>query len=324
MEWLNYHHLLYFWMVAREGGLAPAAAQLRLAQPTLSGQIHRLEATLGEKLFSRVGRRLELTEVGRVAYRYADEIFSLGKEFMDSIKGRPTGRPLRLNVGVADVVPKMIVRQLLEPTRRLPEPVRLVCREDKVDRLLAELALHSLDVVLADAPVAPGSSVKAFSHLLGECGVSFMAAPELARRFRRGFPRSLDGAPVLLPTENTSLRRSLEQWFDGVRIRPVVVAEFDDSALLNSFAQDGAGVFATPSAVEKAVQRQYQVRLVARVAEVRERFFAITVQRRLLHPAVVAVCGAAREGLFGRAAAANQTRLRPGLPIRRRGGLLTA
>ena len=226
MEWLNYHHLLYFWLVAREGGVAQASARLHLAPPTLSGQIRALENALGEKLFAKQGRKLVLTETGRVVYGYADEIFTLGRELMDTIKGRPTGRPVRLTVGIADVVPKLIARRLLEPARHFKEPVRLVCREDKPDQLLAELALHNLDVVIADSPVGPGSAVRAFNHLLFECGISFFGTSKLAEAHRSGFPRSLDGAPILLPTANSNLRRLLDQWFSDQQIRPAIAGEF--------------------------------------------------------------------------------------------------
>jgi len=299
MEFLNYHHLRYFWVVAREGGLARASAELRLAQSTVSGQIHSLEHTLGEKLFVRSGRRLVLTEVGRVVYRYADEIFSLGRELQDAVKGRPVGRPLTLVVGIADVVPKLVARRLLEPALKLPEPVRLVCREDKPDRLLAELATHNLDIVIADAPVGPSIRVRAFNHLLGECGVVFFATAELASRYRRGFPESLDGAPLLLPTENTTLRRSLDQWFTARGIRPEVVSEFEDSALLKVFGQTGMGIFPASSVIADQVRDQYRVRVVGRLDEVRERFYAISVERRIEHPAVVAIGKEARQKTFG-------------------------
>jgi LysR family transcriptional activator of nhaA len=298
MEWLNYHHLLYFWTVAREGGLAAASARLRLAPPTLSGQIRALEEALGEKLFARSGRRLVPTEMGQIVLGYADEIFSLGRELLDTVKGRPTGRPARLAVGVADVLPKLIVRQLLEPTLHLSVPVRLVCHEDKPERLLADLSRHALDVILADAPLGAGSAVRAFNHLLGECGVSFFAAPRLASAHRRHFPRSLDGAPVLLPAEHTILRRSLEQWFERIEVRPRVVGEFDDSALLKAFGQGGLGLFPSPAAIEDSVRSQYHVEVVGRVPEVREHFYAISVERRLKHPAVVAISDAARAKLF--------------------------
>lgn len=299
MEWLNYHHLLYFWMVAREGSVTRASSELRLAQPTISTQIRMLEESLGEKLFVRQGRNLVLTEVGREAYRYADEIFSLGREMLDVIKNRGSGRALRLAVGIADVLPKMVVYRLLEPVRQLDQPVHIVCREGKPEPLLAELAIHKLDLVLADAPVGANTSVKAFHHLLGECGVSFFATPPLAVRFRRKFPTSLNGAPLLLPVEGSVLRRSLAQWFDAQGIRPDVVSEFEDGALLKAFGAAGAGVFPVPSIIEDEVRKQYGVQLVGRVDAVRERFYAVSHERRLKHPAVVAVCDAAREKLFG-------------------------
>jgi len=299
MEWLNYHHLLYFWVVAREGSVTRASEQLGLAQPTVSGQLKALEDSLGEKLFSRVGRRLVLTDVGRVVYRYAEEIFSLGRELQDTLKDRPTGRPARLTVGVADQLAKLITYRLIEPALKLPEPVHVVCREDKPERLLAELGVHAIDVVLSDAPVAPGMMVKAYSHLLGETEVAFLGTETLAAAHRRGFPRSLDGAPVLLPTENTTLRRSIEQWLDHERIRPKVVGEFEDSALLKVFGQAGKGLFPAPAVIEAEVRAQYGVKLVGRAPGVKERFYAISAERRLKHPAVLAITEAAREKLFG-------------------------
>jgi LysR family transcriptional activator of nhaA len=306
MDTLNYHHLRYFQVVAREGGLAPAGRVLRLSHPTLSAQIHALEDQLGEKLFTRVGRRLVLTEVGRAVLRYADEIFSLGRELVDTVQGRAGGAPLRLDVGVADVVPKLVVRRLLQPALALPEPVRLICHEAPQQQLLAGLAQHELDVVLTDAPVPSGSSVRAFNHLLGESGVSFFGAEPLASAHRPGFPGSLQGAPVLLPLESLTLRRSLDQWFDRHGLRPRVVAEFEDSALLKVFGGDGLGIFAAPTVVEREVVAQYGVQLLGRAEEVRERFYAISVERRLKHPAVLAISDAARHGLFGGAAAAGR------------------
>lgn len=298
MEWLNYHHLLYFWTVAREGSVARACQRLNLSQPTISGQLRVLEEALGEKLFTRAGRGLVLTEVGRTVYSYADEIFSLGRELMGNLKDRPTGRPLRLSVGVADVVPKLIAYRLLEPALKLPGRVQVVCREDKPERLLAELALHGVDLVLADAPLSPSLRIRAFSHLLGECGICFFAVPALAAAYRRGFPASLAGAPVLLPTDNTTLRRSLDQWFDAQGLRPQVVGEFEDSALLKVFGQTGAGLFAAPAAIEREVRKQYGVVVVGRVEEIRERYYAISAERRLKHPAVVAISEAAQHHLF--------------------------
>jgi LysR family transcriptional activator of nhaA len=298
MEWLNYHHLHYFWLVAREGSLASASKTLRLAQSTVSGQIQTLERNLGEDLFARSGRRLVLTEIGRVVYRYADEIFSLGRELQDAIKGRPVARPLRLVVGVADVVPKLVARRLLAPALKLPGPMHLVCHEDKPDLLLAELAVHNLDVVIADAPVAPSVKVRAFNHLLGECDVVFFATPRLAASYKRGFPKSLDGAPVILPTENTTLRRSLDQWFVTHGVRPKIVGEFEDNALLKVFGQAGMGLFPASSVIAQEVQRQYGVQPIGKLSGLRERFYAISVDRKLKHPAVIAISQEARQKLF--------------------------
>ena len=299
MEWLNYHHLLYFWVVAREGGLVPAGRVLHVSHPTLSAQIHALEDRLGQKLFTRVGRRLVLTEIGRVAFRYAEEIFSLGREMLDALEGGGApGKPIRLDVGVVDVVPKLIVRRLLEPALRMGEPVRMVCHEDRYEKLLAELALHNLDIVFADAPVPPGSPVRGFNHLLGQCGVALFGTAALARRYRRGFPASLDGAPMLLPVENLPLRRALGQWFASRQIRPRVVAEFEDSALWMVFGGDGVGLFPAPMAVEREVRQQYRVQKIGIVEGVHERFYAISAERRLQHPAVVALTEAARHALF--------------------------
>jgi LysR family transcriptional activator of nhaA len=299
MEWLNYHHLLYFWVVAREGSIVRASRELHLAHPTISGQIHRLEEVLGEKLFARRGRNLALTEAGRVAYRYADEIFSLGREFVDTLKGRASGRPLRLVVGVADVLPPSLVRRFLEPAFRLGQPVQVICRADKsIEEFIAELALHRIDVVIADGPAASGSSVKAFNHPLGDCGTTFFAAEKLAAETRRKFPRSLDGTPFLLPGAPSTVRRSLEQWFSAQDIRPTIVAELDDSALAKDFGMAGMGVFAAPTVIEREVLRQYRVKVVGRSEAVRQQFYAISVERKLKHPAVVAICNAARQDIF--------------------------
>lgn len=298
MEWLNYHHLLYFWVVAREGGLVPAGKVLHLSHPTLSAQIRALEERIGAKLFSRAGRKLALTETGRVAYRYAEEIFGLGREMLDAVRGRAVG-PVRLDVGVVDLLPKLVVHRLLAPALALAEPVKLVCYEDSHERLVAELGLHTLDIVLADAPVPPGSSVRAYNHLLGECGVSFFGTKALAARYRRRFPRSLDGAPLLLPLENVGLRRALNHWFEVQDVRPRVVAEFEDSALLKVFGAKGIGIFAAPTHVEGEVRSQYGVELLGRAPEVKERFYAISAERRLKNPAVLAITQAARHEFFG-------------------------
>lgn len=297
MEWLNYHHLLYFYTVAKEGSVSRAAKQLRLAQPTLSGQIRKLEEAFDEKLFTRSGRHLVLTEMGQVVYRYADEIFTLGRELTDTLRGRPTGRPGKVSIGIADVVPKHVTHRLLEIALELPEPVQIVCHEGKTDRLVADLAMQGYDLVITDAPLPPHLSVKAFNHPLGACNVSIFATPALAKSLGR-FPKSLDGAPMLLPTSNTSLRRSLDQWFERCDVRPRIVAEFEDSALLKVFGKHGHGVFPAPSVLEKEICAQYGVRVLGRAEGVSERFYAITAERRIKHPAVAAITEAARDRLF--------------------------
>jgi LysR family transcriptional activator of nhaA len=304
VEWLNYHHLLYFYTVAKEGSVSRAAAALRLAQPTLSGQIRKLEEAFDEKLFQRSGRHLVLTEMGRVVYGYAEEIFSIGKELTDTLKGRPSGRPGRLTVGIADVVPKLITHRLLEIALTLPEPVQLVCHEGKTDRLVAELAVQDYDLVITDAPLPPHLNVKAYNHPLGECGVSFFGARRLATAHKKSFPASLDDAAMLLPTSNTTLRRSLEQWFREHDVRPRVVAEFEDSALLKVFGQHGHGIFPAPAILADEICEQYGVRLIGTTEQVLERFYAISVERRIKHPAVAAITETARERMFGRSAAA--------------------
>jgi LysR family transcriptional activator of nhaA len=299
VEWLNYHHLLYFWAVARHGGLASAAAELKVTPQTISAQLRSLEASLGEALFDRSGRSLVLTERGHLVLRYADEIFALGRELVGTVRGRPTGRALRLRVGVANVLPKLVTHLLLEPAFALDRRVRVICHEDKAERLMADLAIHAYDVVLSDIPIPPTVSVKAFNHLLGSSPVTFLAAPTLAGQLRDGFPGSLNEAPMLMPTDDTSVRRSLEQWLDRQHVRPKIVGEFEDSALLKAFAQAGRGVFCAPSIVEAEICRQYEVQAVARVDEIVERFYAITVERRVAHPAVSAICDAARASLSG-------------------------
>jgi len=298
MDWLNYHHLLYFWTVAREGSVTRASEKLSLAQPAVSGQVRLLEGALGEKLLRREGRGIALTEVGRVVYRYADEIFSLGQELIDTLAGRPTGKPLRLAVGLADVLPKLVTYRILEPAIQGEQTTQLVCREGKPDRLLADLAVHALDLVVSDEPPSSNLKVKVFSHLLGESGLTVYGVPALARRYRPKFPESLDGAPLLLSTENTSVRRGLDQWLDERDIRPRVEAEFEDSALLKAFGQAGAGLFAAASAIEDDIKKMYGVHIVGRIPDVRERFYAITAERRMQHPIVERIRDAAREQLF--------------------------
>ncbi|MCG5052427.1 MAG: transcriptional activator NhaR [Myxococcales bacterium] len=297
MEWLNYHHLYYFWTVVKEGSVSRAAERLRLAQPTISGQIRALEENFGEALLVREGRGVRVSEVGQTVFRYADEIFTLGRELQDVVKGLPTGRPLRLAVGVAEMVPKLLAHRLLEPALKISGPVRLYCYEDTADRLLARLAMHELDMVLSDMPASPGVSVRAYNHLLGESTISFFAAEGLAKSLKRTFPRSLDGAPMLMPMEGAALRRSLDNWLDAQGVRPNIVADFADSALMKVFAQNGMGVFAAPTAAADEIVRQYDVKLLGQADEVKERFYAISAERRIKHPAVLALSQIARREL---------------------------
>lgn len=300
MDWLNYHHLFYFWTVVREGSIAAAARKLRLSQPTVSEQLASLEDAVGEPLLRRGARGVALTEMGATVHRYAEAIFSLGRELQDTVKGRPTGRPMRLAVGIDDAVPKVVARRLIEPALAIEQGVSLVCYEDKVDRLVADLALHALDLVLADAPVAPSSAGAAplYSHLLGECDVAVLGTVELAARYRRGFPRSLDGAPFLLPIAGTSLRRSIDAWFEEHGVAPAVAAEFQDAALLHDFGQSGVGLFAAPSAVLDELERRRGLTRIGRIASIRERYYAVSSERKLSHPAVVAIVRAAKELLL--------------------------
>lgn len=291
---LNYHHLLYFWTVAREGSVAAATRKLNLAQPTISMQLGRLQRSLGCRLFERVGRGLVLTEMGQTVFRYADEIFDLGRELQAVVGGQKSGRPLRLVVGVPDALPKLVTYRLLKPVFKLAEPVQLECFEAKLDQLLTDLAANRFDVLLTDAPLGVGARVRAFNHPLGECGIVFCGTVALTRRYRRKFPHSLAEAPLLLPSAHTDLRRSLDHWFDEQGIRPNVVAEFDDSALMKEFGLGGLGLFPVPQIVLSEVKRQYRVSAVGSLDSVRSRFFAITSVRRIKHPAVIAISEAAR------------------------------
>jgi LysR family transcriptional activator of nhaA len=298
MEWLNYHHLLYFWNVVRAGSVQKASEQLRVSPPAISAQVKLLEDQLGEKLLARSGRRLVLTDMGRTVFSYAEDIFALGRELMDVVKNRPVGRPLRLDVGVVDVMPKVVVQTLLEPALHLRETVRIVCREATSDQLLGRLATHELDVVLSDSPVDPSLKIRAYSHLLGECGVIFVGGRATAPRYRRGFPQSLNGAPMFLPTDNTAFRRNLDFWFEFKGIRPVIIGEFEDYALLRAFGETGAGVFPLPSLVESQVRKQKSLKTVGATSDVRTQFYAISAERKLQHPAVVAIRNSARQELF--------------------------
>ena len=298
MSSLNFKHLRYFWAVAANGSIARASEILHLTPQTISGQLRELEEQLGAKLFQKSGRNLVLTDTGRVVFSYADEMFRLGDELQDVLEGRIPGATLKLTVGVAMVVPKLLAYRVLEPVLRLQDPVHLVCQEAPLADLLADLSVHKLDLVLADSPISPALNIRAYNHPLGESGISFFAAAKKARNYTTGFPRSLTGAPMLMPTASSALRRMLEQWFERQKIQPVVVAEFEDRALMKAFGEADAGIFTSPTAVEDDVVAKYGVRVIGRTDEIKERFYAISAERRIKHPAVSAITETARNELF--------------------------
>jgi LysR family transcriptional activator of nhaA len=294
---INYKHLRYFWTVAKEGSIARASELLHLTPQTISGQISLLEEQLGEPLFTKVGRNLELTEAGRLVSSYADEIFSLGGELEAALRNMPPERAMVFKVGVADVVPKSIASRILAPAFGLDEPVRLICKESSLDSLLGELALHRIDLVIADEPIPPGLNVNGFNHHLGESGITFLAVDELAKPLRKNFPQSLNDAPLLIPSEINMVHSRLLDWFDRLHIQPRVVGEFDDSALMKAFGQNGTGVFIVPTAIANEVAKQFRVSVIGGTEEVKEQFYAISTERRISHPAVAAITDTARAWL---------------------------
>ena len=300
MNRLNYQHLFYFWNVAKEGSIAGACTKLHLAQPTISGQLAVFEQAVGEKLYHKDGRKLVLSDTGRTIFRYAEEIFALGQELNNTLNGRISGRGLKLNVGVADALPKLIAYRLLEPVLQMNAAVQLICHEDKTERLITEISLQNIDLVLSDLPATPSIGTRVFNHLLGECKTAVFGSVELAQRYTNDFPKSLNGAPLLLPTHNTALRRSLDQWFDSEGLCPEIKAEIEDSALLKTFAAAGVGLFVAPVAVSIELQKQYGCYPIGMIDSVVERFYAITAQRKLKHPAVIAILDNARKGIFDR------------------------
>ncbi|HSR43452.1 MAG TPA: LysR family transcriptional regulator, partial [Longimicrobiales bacterium] len=297
MPTLNYRHLLYFQAVAHEGSVTAAAELLHVSQPSVSAQVRKLERALGYDLFDRSGRSMTLTHEGKVVLEYADEIFRLGRELQETIRGRLEGRPMRLVVGLAATIPNLVAFHLLDPAFGLDDPVRLVVRESRTDRLLADLATHDVDLVLADMPIPPSVSVQAFNHPLGSSPVDIFGPPLLCHRVRAGFPGSLDGQPFLLPAEGYALRRSLEDWFARHGIQPLIVAEVEDNDLIHVLAEAGAGMFAAPSIIHDDIRVRYAVERVGRAEGIEETFYAITADRRLKHPAVVAITEEARDEL---------------------------
>lgn len=308
---MNFKHLYYFWQVARSGGVARAGERLHLTPQTVSGQVALLQEDLGATLFVKRGRSLELTEAGRLAFGYAEDIFALGAELQESLRNyAAAGRPVEFRVGVSDAVSKTIACRLIEPATQISTPVRVVCREWKLDSLLAELAAHRLDLVIAGAPIPASVSVRAYNHRLGESGVSFFAAPALIGRLKGRFPACLDGAPMLIPGVDAAIKSRLDRWYEAKNIKPRVVGEFDDSALMKAFGQRGAGVFIGPSVLEAEIESQYDVRTVGRTREIVEEFFAISVERRVTHPCVIAITETARDSLFGTSVRGRSSRKR--------------
>ena len=298
MSSLNLKHLRYFWAVASHGTIAQASKILHLTPQTISGQISMLEQQFGAKLFKKAGRNLVLTDSGRTVFNYADEIFRLSNELQDVLEGRSPGSQMTLKVGIAMVVPKLLAYRILAPVLHLEEPVMLTCHEALFVDLMADLSVHKLDIVLADSPLSPALNIRAYNHLLGESGISFFARESEARQYRADFPSSLDGAPMLMPTQSSALRRSLELWFEQIKVRPRMVAEFEDRALMKAFGEAAAGIFTTPTAVESDVLSKYSVTVIGRTEDVKERFFAISAERKIKHPAVAAITEAARMDLF--------------------------
>ncbi len=300
MSSLNYKHLHYFWVIVKAGGVARAGERLHLTPQTISGQMRLLEEAVGERLFRRSGRKLELTEAGRLVADYAEAIFSLGEELQGVLRHSPANRPMQFRVGVAEMVPKSVAYRLLEPAMRLPQPLHLICRESRMDALLADLAVHKLDLVIADRPMHANMHVRGFNHLLGECGLTFLATAGLAKQLRGGFPKRLHGAPMLLPGEDVAVRPRLMRWLENHGIQPRIIGEFDDSALMKAFGQAGAGVFPVPTVIADQVRRQYKVVTLGRSDDVTEQIYAISAERRISHPAVVAISEAAKREMFGR------------------------
>lgn len=298
MKWLNYQHLLYFWAVARRGSITAAADELRLSGPTLSAQIHKLEESLGEELLRRSGHRLVLTDGGRRLMPYAEEIFSLGQQVTELFQGSADGGGLRLAVGSVDVLPRWLTYRLVEPALRLPRQTQIVFRKDRSERLMAELAAHDLDIVFSDVPVVPAMRTQFFTHLLGECGMSFYAIPRVRERYGNHFPRCIEGAPLLLPSEHTAIGHGLDLWFESRKIRPNVVGRFDDFAMARVFAEYGEGILVAPWVIEADLEWRHNMQRIGRISSVRAQFYAISLERKVQHPGVAAICGKGLNKLF--------------------------
>ena len=295
VHFLNFQHLYYFWVVAREGGISHASKVLDLSPSTISAQIGQLEKALQVKLFRKVGRNIHLTDVGQIAFRYAGQIFGLGRELTHALKGWDTEGPFSLQVGIADAVPKLVATKLLQPAFTVSPEIRLTCREGRPELLVAQLALHHLDLILLDAPADPGSTIRAFSRLLQESAIAIFGTPELLRQHGHSFPESLEGAPVLLPTPDSSIRRSFGRWLETRELQPRVVGEFEDGALMKAFGEIGAGLFPAPLIIADDLKRQHGVECLGSLEGTHASYYAVTVERQLEHPAVQAICDSAGE-----------------------------
>lgn len=300
MDWLNYHHLRYFWTVAKEGSLARAAEKLHVSQPSISEQISELESALGHKLFRREGRSNKLTDAGQIVFGYAEEVFALGNEMMNAVRQRSGLKTLRLNVGIADSFPKLVINEILKPAFEMSQTVHVICREGKMQDLLAQLAAHRLDLVLADEPASNTINLKVFNHALGESPTLICAEKKLAAQLRRKFPRSLHDAPALLPSENTTLRRALETWFRDLGIQPRIVAEFEDLALMNVMAAEGRGFIAVPKVAARDAIGHYGFEIIGEAKPCKVEFFAVTAERQIEHPAVAHITRTARQNFAGK------------------------
>lgn len=298
MRHLNYSHLQYFWAVASEGSIVKAAEVLHITPQTISGQLKLLEDTIGQPLFNRVGRRLVLTETGHTVFNYADEIFTIGAELANVVRGSTSSGPLVFNVGVVSSMPKLVAERIVAPALDIEDRVKIRCRDAQLETLLGDLATHRLDLVLSDQPMPAGLGLRAYNHRLGESTMSFFVRKRDARRYKSRFPSSLNDAPMLLPSANSPLRRQLDEWFEINGILPDVVGEFDDSALMKAFGEAGVGIFASPSAIEREICSMYHTSVIGRSETIREQFYAISPERKLKHPAVIQITNAARDKLF--------------------------
>lgn len=295
---INYKHLHYFWVVAKEGSIAKAATKLHITPQTISGQLSMLEDRLNQPLFDRVGRGLQLTETGRLVLRYADEIFELGRELSDVLRGAPQIGASEFIVSAASAIPKTIVYKIIEPALHLSDDINLVSKEGPIDSILADLAVHEVDMVLTDTPLSSAFSIKAYNHFLGESGLSFFSAPSLALQLQGEFPACLNHNPVLLPTKQYAIRQLFDRWANDMDLFPIIKGQFDDSALMKAFGQAGLGVFFMPTVIEQEVCQQFQVEVIGRTEDIKQRFYAVSSERKVTHPAVAAICDGARDIIF--------------------------